>query len=166
MSIQFSCLVVSDSLQPLRLQHANCPSPVHHQLLQLAQIHVHWVSDAEAEAPVLWPPHVKNWLTGKDPDAGKDWRRQKGMTEDLPMTYQKYGSENYSYPGCTSPTWSQSRWIDINKELFKYKESELFCKSHGLPRPYKRYSRRILFNRIPPTSQFSKPQSPGSLFGK
>ena len=40
-------------------------------------------TDAEAEAPILWPPDVKNWLTGKDPDAGKDWRREeKGMTED------------------------------------------------------------------------------------
>ena len=40
-------------------------------------------TDAEAEAPVLWPPDVKSWLTGKDPDAGKDWRREeKGTTED------------------------------------------------------------------------------------
>ena len=30
-------------------------------------------TDAEAEAPILWPPDVKSWLTGKDPDAGKDW---------------------------------------------------------------------------------------------
>ena len=40
-------------------------------------------TDAEAEAPILWPPDVKNWLTGKVPDAGKDWRREeKGTTED------------------------------------------------------------------------------------
>ena len=32
--------------------------------------------------PILWPPDVKNWLTGKDLDAGKDWRQEKGMTED------------------------------------------------------------------------------------
>ena len=38
-------------------------------------------TDAEAEAPILWPPDAKNRLIGKDPDAGKDWR-QKGMTED------------------------------------------------------------------------------------
>ena len=37
---------------------------------------------AEAEAPILWPPDVKNWLIGKDPDAGKDWRqKQKGSLE-------------------------------------------------------------------------------------
>ena len=40
-------------------------------------------TDAEAEAPVLWAPDVKNWLIGKDPDAGKDWRREeKGTTQD------------------------------------------------------------------------------------
>ena len=38
-------------------------------------------TDAEAETPILWPPNVKNWLTGKDPDTGKDWRQEeKGMT--------------------------------------------------------------------------------------
>ena len=38
---------------------------------------------AEAEAPILWPPELKNWLIGKDPDAGKDWRQEeKGTTED------------------------------------------------------------------------------------
>ena len=40
-------------------------------------------TDAEAEAPILWPPDSKNWLTEKDPDAGKDWRQEeKGMTKD------------------------------------------------------------------------------------
>ena len=39
-------------------------------------------TDVEAETPILWLPDVKNWLTGKAPDAGKDWRRKKGTTED------------------------------------------------------------------------------------
>ena len=40
-------------------------------------------NDAEAEAPVLWPPHAKSWLTGKDSDAGRDWgQEEKGTTED------------------------------------------------------------------------------------
>ena len=34
-------------------------------------------TDAEAETPILWPPDAKNWLTGKDPDAGKDWRQDE-----------------------------------------------------------------------------------------
>ena len=39
-------------------------------------------TDAEAGAPILWSPDVKRWLIGKDPDAGKDWGQEKGMTED------------------------------------------------------------------------------------
>ena len=34
-------------------------------------------TDVEAETPILWPPDVKNWLTVKDPDAGKDWRQKE-----------------------------------------------------------------------------------------
>ena len=40
-------------------------------------------ADAEVEAPILWPPNVKNWLIGRDPDAGKGWRqKEKGLAED------------------------------------------------------------------------------------
>ena len=40
-------------------------------------------TDAAAETPILWPPHVKSWLTGKDPDAGRDWgQEEKETTED------------------------------------------------------------------------------------
>ena len=40
-------------------------------------------TDAEAETPILWPPDAKNWLIGKDTDAGEDWRQEeKGTTED------------------------------------------------------------------------------------
>ena len=37
--------------------------------------------NVEAETPIFWPPDVKKWLILKDPDAGKDWRQEKGMTE-------------------------------------------------------------------------------------
>ena len=41
------------------------------------------MTEAKAETPVLWPPHAKNRLTGKDPDAGRDWgQEEKGTTED------------------------------------------------------------------------------------
>ena len=40
------------------------------------------MADPEAEAPILWLPGAKNWLTGKDPLARKDWRQEKGMTQD------------------------------------------------------------------------------------
>ena len=40
-------------------------------------------TDTETEVPILWPPNAKNWLNGKDPEAGKDWRQEeKGMTEE------------------------------------------------------------------------------------
>ena len=40
-------------------------------------------TDAEAETPILWPPHAKNWLIGKASDVGKDWRKkEKGTTEN------------------------------------------------------------------------------------
>ena len=40
-------------------------------------------TDAEAETPILWPPHAKSWLIGKDPDVGRDWgQEEKGMIED------------------------------------------------------------------------------------
>ena len=39
-------------------------------------------NDAKADTPVLWPPHAKSRLIGKDFDAGRDWGQEKGMTED------------------------------------------------------------------------------------
>ena len=42
-----------------------------------------WRTDAEPEAAIIWPHGAKEWLTGKDPDAMKDWRqKEKGATED------------------------------------------------------------------------------------
>ena len=40
-------------------------------------------TDAKAETPILWPPHAKSWLIGKDPGARRDWgQKEKGMTEN------------------------------------------------------------------------------------
>ena len=48
-------------------------------------------TDAEAENPILWPPDVKNWLIWKDPDAGKDGRREeKGTIEDEMVRWQNW----------------------------------------------------------------------------
>ena len=45
-------------------------------------------TDAEAEAPILWPPDVKSWIIGKDPDAGKDGReKEKTVSEDETVRY-------------------------------------------------------------------------------
>jgi len=84
-------------------------------------------TDAEPEAPKLWPPDVKHWLTGKDPDAGKDWRREeKGMTEDemVGWHHQPDGHEFEQAPGvcdgqgslaCCSP-WG-CKELDTTEQL-------------------------------------------------
>ena len=54
-------------------------------------------ADAEAEAPILWPSDAKNWLIWKDPDAGKDWRREeKGTTEDEMVGWHQLMGMNLS----------------------------------------------------------------------
>ena len=74
------------------------------------------------EAPILWPPDAKNWLTVKDPDAGKDWKQEeKGTTEDEMVGWHHWlrGHEFEQAPGdgevqgslaCCSP-WAAKSWI-------------------------------------------------------
>ena len=58
-------------------------------------------TDTEAETPILWPPDAKNWLIWKDPYAGKDWRWEKGMTEDEMVGWHHWlnGRESEWTPG-------------------------------------------------------------------
>ena len=58
-------------------------------------------TDAEAETPILWPPDAKNWLIGKDPYSGKDWRQEKGITKDetVGWHHQLHGNEFKQAPG-------------------------------------------------------------------
>ena len=84
-------------------------------------------TDAEAEAPILWLPDVKNWLIGKDPDAGKYWRwEEKGTTEDEMAGWHHWldGRESECTPGvgdgqgslaCCSP-WSHKE-SDMTERL-------------------------------------------------
>ena len=76
-------------------------------------------TDAEAQAPILWPPDAKNWFIRKDPDARKDWRWEKGMTEDEMVGWHHWlnGHEFEQAPGvgdgqgsliCYSP-WGHRR---------------------------------------------------------
>ena len=53
-------------------------------------------TDAKAETPILWPPHVKSLLTGKDSDARKDLGQEKGMTEDE-MAGWHHGLNGHGY---------------------------------------------------------------------
>ena len=72
-------------------------------------------TDAEIEAPILWPPNVKHWLIGKDPDAGKDWRQEeKGMIVHEMAEWHHWlgrhefeqtleGVKGQGCPACSSP---------------------------------------------------------------
>ena len=73
-----NCGVGEDSWESLGLQEIQ---PVHSEGDQPWDFF--GGNDAEAETPVLWPPHVKSWLIGRDSDAGRDWGQvEKGTTED------------------------------------------------------------------------------------
>ena len=58
--------------------------------------------DVEVEAPICCPPDVKNWLLGQDPDAGKDWRQETGMTEN-----EMFGWHNWldGHESASSRSW-------------------------------------------------------------
>ena len=92
-----NCGVEEDSSEFLGLQEMKPVNPKGSQS---------WIfigrTDVEAESPVLWPPDVKNWLIGKHPDAGKDWRQEeKGTTEDeiFGWRHQLNGHEFEQAPG-------------------------------------------------------------------
>ena len=53
-------------------------------------------TDAETEAPILWPSDSKSWPIRKDPDAGKDWRQEKGTTEDEMVRWHHWLNGNES----------------------------------------------------------------------
>ena len=89
-------------------------------------------TDVESETPIFWPPDEKNWLTGKDPDAGKDWRQEeKGTTENEMVGWHHWvdGHEFQQAPGvgdgqgslvCCSP-WGQkeldmTEWLNWTEE--------------------------------------------------
>ena len=73
-----NCGVIEDSWESLGLQgDPTSPSKGDQPWVFFGR------NDAEAETPVLWPPHAKSWLIGKDSFAGRDWgQEEKGMTED------------------------------------------------------------------------------------
>ena len=79
MNWYFHTVVLEKTLEsPLDSKEIKPVNPIGNQ----SWIHI-GRTDAEAEIPILWPPHSKNWLIRKDPDARKDWRQEeKGMKED------------------------------------------------------------------------------------
>ena len=87
-------------------------------------------NDAKAETPVLWPPHVKSWLIGKDPDTGRDWgQKEKGTTEDEMAGWHHWldGRESEWTPGAGNgqgglaccDSWGRKDWAtELNWTTF------------------------------------------------
>ena len=72
---------------------------------------------AEAETPRLWPPDVKNWLIGKDPDAGKDWRRKKKGTKEDEMIGWHHGLWTWVWASSRSWCWTRKPGLLQSKGL-------------------------------------------------
>ena len=64
---------------------------------------------AETETPILWPPDVKNWLLRKDPDAGKDWRQEKGTTKDEMVGWHHWLDE-HGFGGLQELVMDREAW--------------------------------------------------------
>ena len=98
-------------------------------------------TDAEAETPIHWPPHAKNWPIGKDPDAGKDWRQEeKGTTEDeMVGWHHQLDGHEFEHPlvgdrlgslASCSP-WGHkesdtTEWMNWTEELFYFFSKVIF----------------------------------------
>ena len=78
--------------------------------------------DAEAETPVLWPPDVKNWLTGKDPDAWKAWRQEEKRTTADEMFGWHHWLNGHVWAGSGSWWWTgrPGMWQTIGLQRVKH----------------------------------------------
>ena len=103
-------------------------------------------TDAETEAPILWSPDAKNRLTGKDPDAGKDWgQEEKGVTEDKMVGWHNWrnaheleqalgDSEGQGSLVCYSP-WGHkeldtTEWLNNNSRTLIVKQRTIKMSKH------------------------------------
>ena len=66
-------------------------------------------TDAEAETPILWPPDVKQWLIGKDPDAQKDWRQKKKRVGEDEMVRQHHWLNGHEFEQTLGWEWVKDR---------------------------------------------------------
>ena len=86
-----NCGVGEDSWESLGLQGESNQS-----ILKGISSEYSLENDSKAEVPILWPPDKKNWLTGEDPDAGKDWRQEKGTTEnEMVVCYNQFNGHEF-----------------------------------------------------------------------
>ena len=83
-------------------------------------------TDAEAETPILWPPHVKGWLIGKDPGAGRDWGQEdKGTTEDeMAGWHHQLSGHGFEWTlgigGLLACDWTELNWVQHAVQLLSH----------------------------------------------
>ena len=162
----FSKCAGKDSWESLGLQGDQTS-----QSFRKSVLNIHWRTDAEAEAPILWPPDAKNWLIRKDPDTGKDWRqKEKGAIEDEMVRWHHRldGHEFKQAPGvgdgqgslvCCGPwgykeldmterlNWTELNWRCSEESYLRFLHQRP-CKPLG--HPYWQISLRLLPIQFPP----------------
>ena len=89
-------------------------------------------TEVEAEAPILWPPDVKNWLTGKDPDVGNDWRQKEKRAAEDEMVgwHHEFGHEFEQTLGHSEGEWTLacfSPWSCKDQTWFSNWTTATFC---------------------------------------
>ena len=114
-------------------------------------------NDAKAETPVLWPPHAKSWLIGKDSDVGRDWGQEEKGTEDEMAGWHHWldGCESQWTPGVgdgqgglaccdsrgckESDTTERLNWTDLTISVMTYISFQwLFCNRGCVPLNFSR----------------------------
>ena len=110
-------------------------------------------TDAEAETPILWPPHVKSWLVVKDPDAGRDWGQgENGTTEDeMAGWHHRLDGREFeqtlgvgdgqgglaccgSWGRKESDTTEQLNWTELNANFNSLLMTEIICSNCNKPK--------------------------------
>ena len=105
-----------------------------------------WKVDAKAETPVLWPPHAKSWLIGKDSDAGRDWGQEEVGTTENEMTGWHHWLDGHEFEwtpevgdgqgslACCdsigrkeSDTTEQLNWTELSVRIEQLKVTWLVC---------------------------------------
>ena len=124
-------------------------------------------TDAEAETPILWPPDAKNWLTGKDPDAGKDqWQEEKGTENEMVGWHHRLDGhefeqalgvgEGQGWLVCCNPwdckeldTAERLNWTELKKSLTLLWVPKIYLEKHWKEFPsvvYNTATKLVMFN--------------------